>query len=155
MRQDLAAVSAAAGTVSGARDQAGADQDVLVEQVDAARALVEAADALAQPEAAQNLVEALDGIVETVRARGVEEAEDDAQALASAAAADLPLASRADLVRTTVGVGDRLDQLAYRYYRDPALWRLLATVNDIDHPLRVRAGSLLRLPPASALRTKS
>jgi hypothetical protein len=168
VRRELAAVSAAAGTMgvvspagaaaparATAPDDQSAPKDALIEQVDAARGLVEVPDALAQPGAAQHLLEALDGIVETARSRERDEAENDAQALASAAAADLPPSPRPDLARTTVGVGDRLDQLAYRYYRDPALWRLLAAVNGIDHPLRVRAGSLLRVPPASALRTKS
>ncbi len=49
------------------------------------------------------------------------------------------------------GGGERLDLLAYRYYRDPALWRLLAIFNDIDDPLTLASGRLLRVPPASVL----
>jgi hypothetical protein len=49
------------------------------------------------------------------------------------------------------GGGERLDLLAYRYYRDPALWRLLAVFNDIDDPLALASGRLLRVPPASVL----
>jgi hypothetical protein len=48
------------------------------------------------------------------------------------------------------GPGERLDQLAARYYGDPAVWRLLAAYNNIDDPLHVPAGQLLRIPPASA-----
>jgi hypothetical protein len=43
--------------------------------------------------------------------------------------------------------GERLDQIAYDYYRNPAGWRLLAIANDIDHPLRLDAGRMLRVPP--------
>jgi hypothetical protein len=53
--------------------------------------------------------------------------------------------------RARVGFGERLDVLAFRYYRDPALWRLLAVFNDVDHPLTLAPGRLLRVPPASAL----
>jgi len=41
--------------------------------------------------------------------------------------------------------GERLDQLAYRYYGDPAQWRLLAWMNDIADPLRLAAGQLVRV----------
>jgi hypothetical protein len=46
-----------------------------------------------------------------------------------------------------LAVGERLDHLAYHYYRDPAGWRLLAYFNDIDHPLRLATGRTLRVPP--------
>ena len=48
------------------------------------------------------------------------------------------------------GVGERLDQIASRYYGDPSLWRLLAAFNDIEDPLHMAAGLLLRIPPLSA-----
>jgi hypothetical protein len=41
---------------------------------------------------------------------------------------------------------ERLDQLAARWYRNPAYWRLVALVNDIADPLRVEAGRVLRIP---------
>ncbi len=44
------------------------------------------------------------------------------------------------------GTGERLDEIAYRYYRNASLWRLLALVNDIDDPLHLMTGSLLRIP---------
>jgi hypothetical protein len=44
--------------------------------------------------------------------------------------------------------GERLDQLAYLYFGDPALWRLLATINDVADPLHIASGTLLRIPPA-------
>ncbi len=48
--------------------------------------------------------------------------------------------------------GERLDDLAARYYGDPRLWRLLAAVNNVDDPLRIPPGLVLRIPPRSAIR---
>lgn len=48
-------------------------------------------------------------------------------------------------------VGERLDQLAYEYYGDAALWRLLAVANSVTDPLRLAAGALLRIPPLTVL----
>ncbi len=45
-----------------------------------------------------------------------------------------------------LGSGERLDEIAFRFYGDPALWRLIAIFNDILNPLRIAAGSLLRVP---------
>lgn len=49
------------------------------------------------------------------------------------------------------GTSERLDVLAFRYYGDPSLWRLIALFNGIDDPLRLAAGLLLRIPALSAL----
>lgn len=46
--------------------------------------------------------------------------------------------------------GQRLDELAQRYYGDASLWRLIAAFNGIDDPLRVPGGRVLRIPPRSA-----
>ncbi len=43
--------------------------------------------------------------------------------------------------------GERLDELAQRYYGDPTLWRLLAAYNDLDDPLRLPPGGRLQIPP--------
>lgn len=43
--------------------------------------------------------------------------------------------------------GERLDQIAYQAYGNPAGWRLLALANDIDHPLQLAAGRMLQIPP--------
>ncbi|MBW7882848.1 MAG: hypothetical protein H3C34_09450 [Caldilineaceae bacterium] len=51
-------------------------------------------------------------------------------------------------------LGERLDQIAYRYYGDPRYWRLLALFNNLDDPLHIPPGRLLRIPPASILRAK-
>lgn len=47
--------------------------------------------------------------------------------------------------------GESLPGLAYQEYRDPALWRALAAFNDIDDPMRLRAGSTVVVPELSDL----
>jgi len=42
---------------------------------------------------------------------------------------------------------ERLDEVAQRSYGDGALWRLVAGFNQIDDPLHLPAGLVLRLPP--------
>jgi len=49
------------------------------------------------------------------------------------------------------GCDERLDQLAYHYYGDPALWRLLASFNGLTDPLHLASGEGLLVPPLSAL----
>jgi hypothetical protein len=44
---------------------------------------------------------------------------------------------------------ERLDEIAYRYYGSPWLWRLLAVFNGINDPLRLPPGLLLQVPPLS------
>jgi hypothetical protein len=51
--------------------------------------------------------------------------------------------------------GQRLDEIAHQFYGDPSLWRLVASLNGIADPMHVPAGTVLRLPPASALRRGS
>lgn len=46
----------------------------------------------------------------------------------------------------TVAEGQRLDLIAARYYGHPALWRVLAVVNDIADPFRLPAGAVIRVP---------
>jgi hypothetical protein len=47
-------------------------------------------------------------------------------------------------------IGERLDQLAQRYYGDPAAWRAIAEANDLDDPLRLPPDAALRIPPKEA-----
>ena len=42
---------------------------------------------------------------------------------------------------------EHLDQIAYRFYGDPAYWRLLAQANHIDNPLRLAPNQSLVMPP--------
>lgn len=46
--------------------------------------------------------------------------------------------------------GDTLQRVAQATYGDPGAWREVAAANDIDDPLRVRNGSSLFLPGATA-----
>ena len=45
--------------------------------------------------------------------------------------------------------GESLQSVAYREYGDPSLWRGLAVFNQIDDPLRIRAGSRILIPTPS------
>lgn len=42
--------------------------------------------------------------------------------------------------------GDRLDIIAYRYYNDPKMWPFIAIANDIQNPLNIPTGSIIRIP---------
>jgi nucleoid-associated protein YgaU len=43
--------------------------------------------------------------------------------------------------------GDTLASLSYGEYGDPTAWRRIAAANEIDDPLRIRPGTVLRIPP--------
>lgn len=43
--------------------------------------------------------------------------------------------------------GDRLDLIAYEEYGNPAHWRHIARVNNIDDPFSLRPGQVLKLTP--------
>lgn len=55
----------------------------------------------------------------------------------------------------TVVAGDSLHSIAYGEYRDPRFWRAIATINDVDDPLRLPAGAELLLPPPAEARSLS
>lgn len=42
-------------------------------------------------------------------------------------------------------MGERLDQIAFRYYGDASKWRVLAWINDIADPLRLAAGQIVQI----------
>jgi nucleoid-associated protein YgaU len=46
-----------------------------------------------------------------------------------------------------VQAGERLDWIAAQAYGDASLWRLIARANHITHPLRLRQGQQLIVPP--------
>lgn len=48
----------------------------------------------------------------------------------------------------TVSAGEenRLFLIAYKYYKDPSLWWVIALHNQIIHPFEVPAGTALRIP---------
>lgn len=50
-----------------------------------------------------------------------------------------------------VGAGDTLHSIAQRHYGKPALWRGLATANDVDDPMHLPTGTVIGLPDAQVL----
>lgn len=44
------------------------------------------------------------------------------------------------------GGGDRLDQLAHRFYGNAGFWRVLAAFNGLDQALELLPGTVLRIP---------
>lgn len=93
--------------------------------------------------------------VDDAAAEGVDEASD----IEPGALGDFPLpedfGGEDSIVHELLGDGDgsgeRLDQLADRYYGDPAYWRLLAGCNDIDDPGRLSAGTALYCPSRASV----
>lgn len=41
---------------------------------------------------------------------------------------------------------DRIDLIAYKYYRDVKLWWVIAEFNNITNPLELHSGTVLRIP---------
>jgi hypothetical protein len=55
-------------------------------------------------------------------------------------------AQRDDLVHRVIGQ-DRLDLLAYRYYKDARLWWVIAVANDLEElPTALNVGEDIRIP---------
>jgi hypothetical protein len=46
---------------------------------------------------------------------------------------------------------ERAEQLAHRYYGNPAYWRMVATFNNLDDPARLDTGMVLKMPPLRGL----
>jgi Contractile injection system tube protein/LysM domain len=51
-----------------------------------------------------------------------------------------------DFTTYVVKRGDTLSAIASALYRDPTLWRVIATANGIDDPLHLRIGARLAIP---------
>ena len=50
---------------------------------------------------------------------------------------------------------DRLEQVAVRFYNDPALWWVIAVANDIElHPTDISVGDLLTIPSPRYVRER-
>jgi hypothetical protein len=47
--------------------------------------------------------------------------------------------------------GERLEDIAFLHYGDPSAWRAIAAFNNIADPARIPPGTILRIPPRSAL----
>lgn len=58
---------------------------------------------------------------------------------------NIPLSDEDTYVATETG--DRLDTLAYQYYKDSALWWIIAAANNIHNaPIGLKEGTILRIP---------
>jgi hypothetical protein len=58
---------------------------------------------------------------------------------------DIPLKN--DDVYVVTQTGDRLDLLAYEYYKDQSLWWIIASANNIHNAqLGIKEGTILRIP---------
>ena len=112
-------------------------------------------EALVSPEALNQIGQGLDEIIESIEQVQTREQAATAEMVRTALDAAGPWPEARALARIPVslspGIGQRLDQLAYHHYGDPALWRVLAGFNHVAHPLRLPAGRLLRVPPISTL----
>jgi nucleoid-associated protein YgaU len=49
-------------------------------------------------------------------------------------------------VNHTWSNGDRLDKLASKYYNDGTLWWIIAIANQINNPLDIEAGTVIKIP---------
>jgi nucleoid-associated protein YgaU len=59
-----------------------------------------------------------------------------------------PTSGGGDAHRTRiVQAGERIDLIAYEEYEDATQWRRIADANGLDHPLRLRPGQRLVVPP--------
>jgi nucleoid-associated protein YgaU len=106
--------------------------------------------------AIERITGALDTLAEAVDAVVAQEKDATAALVRSTIEEGVPEAkarARREADRPRGGPGQRLDLLAHRHYGDPALWRVLAAFNNVEHPLHLTSGQLLRVPPASALRS--
>jgi hypothetical protein len=147
--QALATIDAATGYVrSGAEESR---LNLISEAVQASRAnLDRLADPEVEAEAVDEIIAALEVIQEAVdQMNRDEEAALDQMMQSITADLDLPGERAHGLSRANVTVGQRLDQLAFHYYGSAAYWRLLAAFNEIDDPMHIPAGRLLRIPPLS------
>ena len=55
--------------------------------------------------------------------------------------------------RHTLVEGERLEQLAHRYYRDSSMWWVIAIANpEVLYPDQIPGGTEIRIPLAASLR---
>jgi hypothetical protein len=58
---------------------------------------------------------------------------------------EIPL--RDDDIYVASETGDRLDTLAFQYYKDSSLWWIIASANNIHNaPFGLKDGTILRIP---------
>lgn len=59
---------------------------------------------------------------------------------------EIPETNRDKYHEVSSGEKNRLDLIAYRYYKNPALWWIIAEANNIIDPSIVEVGRVLRIP---------
>jgi hypothetical protein len=61
---------------------------------------------------------------------------------------DLPyIPPQTDDIQYTVNMNDRIDSLAYQFYKDPVLWWVIAEANDLEIlPTDLQTGMVIRIP---------
>lgn len=105
-----------------------AQVEPLLANLDAALALLQAADEQATRELVTTASAAVPAPLEPTTRSG-----------------DLP--PRPTAAMRPVEFGERLDHISYHYFGDAAFWRVLATFNNLDDPLHLAEGLVLRIPP--------
>jgi hypothetical protein len=140
-RADQETQEALSGAVETLRSEVGALADL--ESEDREAALDRIAGAL----------ESLTGAVDTIMSQQTADLADRIKSAVETGQAESEEPARRAADRPRMGPGQRLDLLAHQHYGNPALWRVLAAFNDVEHPLHLTSGRRLRVPPASALRS--
>jgi nucleoid-associated protein YgaU len=64
---------------------------------------------------------------------------------------DIPKTNKDKFHEVKAGEENRLDLIAYKYYKNPSLWWVIAEANDILDPSKVEVGSMLRVPPREVI----
>jgi hypothetical protein len=109
-------------------------------------------DRQAAVERLSGALEAITGAVDKIMAQEKAATADMIKSAIETEASGSEARARQEAQRPRTGPGQRLDLLAHHHYGDPALWRVLAAFNNVEHPLQLMSGQRLRVPPASALR---
>lgn len=63
-----------------------------------------------------------------------------------------PVPSHPQDIEYTVKGGDRIDNLAYRFYGDSTLWFIIAVANDMELlPVDLNVGDVIRIPAQAGI----
>ncbi len=115
---------------------------------------IEPADRQAAVARISGALETITGGVDTIVSQEKTATAERIQSAIEAGSSESEERARRAAERPRMGPGQRLDLLAHQHYGDPALWRVLAAFNNVEHPLHLTSGQRLRVPPASALRAR-
>jgi contractile injection system tube protein/LysM domain-containing protein len=92
--------------------------------------------------------------VSTSEAGTSDEAESLADLLPPTVPPEIAETAQLQATHTVIGggtTGETLPQIAYAYYGNKDLWRLLAWFNNIEDPTQLEAGMTLQIPPRTVL----